>query len=65
MTINSQRLLDVQDRLEKLLTDKKTLNSKVTADAYSQFKLALEKVINTNGERQGGIMAKTRLNLYM
>ena len=48
MTINSQRLLDVQDRLEKLLTDKKTLNSKVTADAYSQFKLALEKVRETH-----------------
>ncbi|XP_048774476.2 major antigen-like isoform X1 [Ostrea edulis] len=44
MTVNSQRLSDVQDRLEKLLTDKKCLNSKVTSDAFSGFRAAVSKV---------------------
>nr|XP_022323706.1 hyaluronan mediated motility receptor-like isoform X2 [Crassostrea virginica] len=44
MTVNSQRLTEVQDRLEKLLTDKKCLNSKVTSDAFGGFRTAVGKV---------------------
>nr|XP_022326917.1 hyaluronan mediated motility receptor-like isoform X1 [Crassostrea virginica]XP_022326918.1 hyaluronan mediated motility receptor-like isoform X1 [Crassostrea virginica]XP_022326919.1 hyaluronan mediated motility receptor-like isoform X1 [Crassostrea virginica] len=44
MTVNSQRLTEVQDRLEKLLTDKKCLNSKVTSDAFTGFRTAVGKV---------------------
>ncbi|XP_022326921.2 uncharacterized protein LOC111126515 isoform X3 [Crassostrea virginica] len=44
MTVNSQRLTEVQDRLEKLLTDKKCLNSKVTSDAFAGFRTAVGKV---------------------
>nr|XP_034318366.1 paramyosin isoform X2 [Crassostrea gigas] len=43
MTVNSQRLTDVQVRLEKLLTDKKCLNSKVTSDAFAGFRTAIGK----------------------
>ena len=44
MTINSQRLFDLQERLERLLTEKKVLNSKVISDAYDSFKSAVTKV---------------------
>lgn len=44
MTINSQRLFEIQERLENLLTEKKVLNSKIVADSFKNFQSQVTKV---------------------
>ncbi|OWF53920.1 hyaluronan mediated motility receptor-like isoform X1 [Mizuhopecten yessoensis] len=46
MTINSQRLFEIQERLEKLLTEKKVLNSKIVADSFKNFQVQVTKIRN-------------------
>ncbi|XP_069129596.1 uncharacterized protein [Argopecten irradians] len=46
MTINSQKLFDIQERLEKLLTDKKVLNSKIVAESFRNFQAQVTKIRN-------------------
>ncbi|XP_062568800.1 uncharacterized protein LOC134230955 isoform X2 [Saccostrea cucullata] len=63
MTVNTQRLSDVQERLEKLLTDKKCLNSKVTSDAFSGFKAAVSKVKAGQTADIGSSLKKLEISL--
>lgn len=44
MTVNSQRLTTLQQSLENLLTEKRTLNSKVISDSYNVFKNSISKL---------------------
>ncbi|XP_033742394.1 golgin IMH1-like isoform X4 [Pecten maximus] len=46
MTINSQRLFEIQERLEKLLTEKKVLNSKIVAESFRNFQAQVIKIRN-------------------
>ncbi|XP_060080922.1 uncharacterized protein LOC132560277 [Ylistrum balloti] len=46
MTINSQRLFEIQERLEKLLTEKKVLNSKIVAESFKNFQTQVTKIRN-------------------
>ncbi|XP_063413723.1 girdin-like isoform X3 [Mytilus trossulus] len=43
MTVNTQRLTTLQQSLENLLTEKRTLNSKVISDSYNHFKNCISK----------------------
>ncbi|KAK3100738.1 hypothetical protein FSP39_024450 [Pinctada imbricata] len=63
MTINSQKLYDVQERLERILTEKKSLNSKVTADAYGHFKDTIVKGKSRNANEVKSSLRKLELSL--
>ncbi|XP_076117657.1 uncharacterized protein LOC143085280 isoform X3 [Mytilus galloprovincialis] len=43
MTVNTQRLTTLQQSLENLLTEKRTLNSKIISDSYNHFKNCISK----------------------